>query len=614
MKNVSTERFCNKFSVRVQVGSNSTLVYSPTDRATKILPIKLALLLDRCRDFRTLEQHAISCAGLLERRGHGSQSSSIETINSHLADFARSGLLISESDFLAACRSTNDAPLGITTVGVITRNRTENMDRCLRSYIENCKKYGRTDDFVVMDDSQAPLTRARNKERLASLKREYDGHISYGGLEEKRRFAKLLVSEGAFDPSLVDFSLIDAGDYEFSCGKNRNALFLQTVGDLIFSTDDDAVCQIVAPPRSEFEYEQEPRGQPLTPIEFWFFADREETLRFADFVKEDLLAAHEQFLGKRLGDCLASFDNVRVLSLDRSVSHHLKSFESGKDRILVTLTGMVGDSGIRVPVTHRILNRASRQRLIESREAYLTGRSSREVLRVATAPSISTRTWFVSTALAFDNRDLLPPFFPVLRGTDGVFSATLGRCFEYGYVADVPRAILHVPNRSGTYDRDAVMQSARGITMHSLIIACLNTRRFWLGQDDNAERLKALGKHFVEIGSMDLGDFEEFVRIQLWREQANAMANLERDFLDYDDPPGYWAHDLREYMTEMRMAFTKADYVVPTDLRGNRSLEQARKLSRELVFKFGQLLYCWPDIVAVARSLRTKGEGLATPV
>ena len=67
-------------------------------------------------------------------------------------------------------------------------------------------------------------------------------------------------------------------------------------------------------------------------------------------------------------------------------------------------------------------------------------------------------------------------------------------------------------------------------------------------------------------------------------------------------------------MTEMRMAFTKADYVVPTDLRGNRSLEQARKLSRELVFKFGQLLYCWPDIVAVARSLRTKGEGLATPV
>jgi hypothetical protein len=614
MNSSSDERFCGKYSVRFQVGGKSTLVYSPADQSSRIVPHNLALLLDRCRSFRTLDQHAQSCANFLRQSNRGAETLNPESVRKHIAALVKDGFLISEKEVLAACHLSDQAPPEIASVGVVTRDRTESMDRCLRSYIENSKKYGRSNNFVVVDDSESLTGRQRNKERLLSLKQEYDVDISYAGREEKMRLAASLVSEGGFDPDLLNFALINSGDHEFSCGKNRNALFLQTIGDLVFSTDDDAVCRLATPPQSDHEYEQEPRGQPLTPIEFWFFTDRQEALSSAAFVEEDLLAAHEQLLGRGLGECLAEFDDVGLLGMERPISHHLQSVASGEGRVLVTLTGMIGDSGIRVPVTHRILNPASRQRLIASKETYLTGRSSREVLRVATRACVSNRTWFVSTALGYDNRDLLPPFFPVLRGTDGIFSATLSRCYEYGYVADVPRAILHAPNRSGTYDRDAVMQSARGITMHALIITCLNSRQVLAGLNDNAEGMRKLGSHIIEIGSMKLRDFEEFIRLHLWREQGNAMSNLERDLLDYHNPPAYWVHDLKQYLAEMQRSLTKPDYVVPKDLRDGHSLEEARELSRQLVSQFGQLLSHWPDIVEAARRLRARGDALTIGV
>lgn len=608
------ERFCSKYSARFRVGKKSTLVYSTPDESPRIVPHNLALVLERCRSFKTLSQHAQNCASLFQQLNPATTPPSTESIMRHISALVTDGFLVSEKDILANCQLSDQVPPKIASLGVITRDRTEAMERCLRSYIENSKKYARADEFLVIDDSEGLQTRARNRERLESLKRDHDVALSYAGREEKLQFAESLVSEGKFDPALINFALLDSGNYEFSCGKNRNALFLQTIDELVFSSDDDAVCQIVAPPASDHEYEVEPRGQPLTPIEFWFFANREEALGFADVVEEDLLAAHERLLGRRLNDCLAESRDISLLSMDRPLSHYLESLGSKDGKILVSLTGMIGDSGIRVPVSHRVLSRGSRLRLIASKESYLTGRSSREVMRVATRASVSSRTWFVSTALGYDNRQLLPPFFPVLRGVDGIFSSTLARCYEYGYVADVPRAILHAPRRPNTYDRNAVMESARGLTMNALIITCLNSQQALSGVADGAEKMRALGRSLVQISSMKLRDFEEFLRLHLWREQGNAMVNLEQDLMDYDNPPAYWAHDVKEYLAEWRTALIRPDYVVPRDLRESSGLDQARELSRKLVFQFGHLLCQWPDIVECARTLRVKGKRLATQI
>jgi hypothetical protein len=465
-----------------------------------------------------------------------------------------------------------------------------------------------------MDDSETYAARITTREMLSLLKRKYDVDISYAGQEEKTQFAKSLIAEGDFDPDVVNFALTDSGGHKFSCGKNRNALFLHTIGDLIFSTDDDAVCRIVAPPESSDDLEQDPRGQPLTPVEFWFFADREEMLSSVSFVDEDVLAAHEQLLGRQLGDCLGNFGDVSLLSLERPISHHLRSLRGGNSRVLVTLTGMIGDSGIRLPVTYQVLNRGSRKRLIESEQSYLSGRFSRELLRVATRSCVSQRSWFVSTALGFDNRELLPPFFPVLRGSDGTFADTLRQCFEYGYFGDVPRAILHASMPPRSYSRDAANTSATSITMNSLVSTCLLSRRFWPGITDAGERMRALGRHLIEIGSASLDDFEEFVRIHVWQRQSAIISNLEKDLMDYQDAPEYWASDLKQYLALMRESLSKPEYVVPEELLRQRSFDEARELSRSLIIRFGRLLYHWPDLIKSAKRLRAKEIRLATQI
>ncbi|MGB9177731.1 MAG: hypothetical protein WCB68_00680 [Pyrinomonadaceae bacterium] len=608
------ERFCSQASARFFAGDNSSLVYSASDRTARMIPQHLAVLLERCRTFKTLDEHTLSCVDFFAQSRRGTQPPSVEAIRRSLSALADAGLLISERAVLDACRQSNQAQPCITSTGIITRNRTENLERCLRSYIENGRRYERATEFVVMDDSDNAKAGADNKDLLSLLKREYDADISYAGWEEKRRFAKLLASESSLNPDVINFALIDAHNYEFSCGKNRNALFLHTIGELIFSTDDDAVCRIAAPAQSNVDHEQEAMGQPLTPVEIWFFADREEALESGLFVEEDLLAVHERLLGRELADCLADFGDIALLSLERPLAYHLRSLDSGDARVLVTLSGMIGDSGMRLPVTYRILGPSSRKRLIESENTYRVGGSSREVLRAATRYCVSTRTWFISTALGYDNRDLLPPFFPVLRGTDGIFSATLGCCCEYGYFGDVPRAVLHAPTPPRSYDRESVTESATGITINSLIIACLSSQQFVSGSADISGRMQSLGKHLIEIGSMSLRDFEEFARLHLWREQSSKMANLEKEFMRYQNPPDYWARDLKEYLATIRASLAKPEYVVPLDLRKNRSLEQARELSRQLVMNFGSLLCDWPNMIEAARRLRARGERLALPI
>ena len=609
----NAERFCSKHAFRLPVGDKSDLVYWAADRSAATVPHHVAVLLDQCRTFKTLDAHAVNCANEFKRRGAGAHSPGIESIKKHLSALAEAGLLISENAVLEVCRQqAHPTPPKIATVGVITRNRTESLGQCLTSFVDNSQRFKRDNDFVVMDDSEDPRIRAVNKELLQFIKRKQDVGISYAGREEKTLFASALIAEGDFDPELVNFALIDSDSYEFACGKNRNAFFLHTAGDPVFSADDDAVCRFAGPPECDVSQEQKPRGQPLTPMEFWFYPNRAEAIDSASFVDKDPLALHEQFLGSRLGDCLASFEDLDLLSPERPMSYHLRQLHSG--RVLVTLSGMLGDSGMRVPPVYKVLSRASRLRLIRSKAEYLAAVSSREVLRVATRACLSNRTWFISTALAYDNRELLPPFFPVLRGTDGIFSATLGRCFEDGYLADIPWAILHAPMQPRSYNVDAIAQSASVITMHSLVTACILSWQSWPGLTDSAERMRALGRHLVDIGSMKLRDFEEFAQVHLWREQSRTIANLEADLMDYEDPPDYWVSDLQNYLAMMRASLIKSDHVIPHDLRKNRRLEQARQLSQKLVTRFGRLLGEWPDIIEAARRLRARSERLACPV
>lgn len=184
----SGERFGRNYSLKVSVARDSSLIYSSADRLARILPSHSLVLLDCCRTFRSLDEHALECANFLARERRGVGQPSFDSIKRHLSALADAGLLISETAILKACQRSEQPPPRIASVGVITRNRIDSLERCLRSYIANSKKYQRTNDFVVMDDSERAETRASNRSILSVLTREFDVQICYAGREEKNQY------------------------------------------------------------------------------------------------------------------------------------------------------------------------------------------------------------------------------------------------------------------------------------------------------------------------------------------------------------------------------------------------------------------------------------------
>lgn len=188
------------------------LVYCRVNRTASILPADVADLLNKCNVFRTLDEHARNISLAFELRGDKTGSlisalstrvmtapvarllerlrdsaykhksrlelhqSHIESIKEELQKFVEAGLLISDADLLAQSERPDtypDAHESITTIGVVTHNRLDSLSRCLISYIENCKKHGRENDFIVVDDSEEESIREDTKQMLRLLQIKY---------------------------------------------------------------------------------------------------------------------------------------------------------------------------------------------------------------------------------------------------------------------------------------------------------------------------------------------------------------------------------------------------------------------------------------------------------
>lgn len=608
------ERYYPSATAKYSLNDDSYLAYSFYYRRAEVLPAHEIELLDYCESLKTIDQHAEACADAIGLSTDGRDAAQIVEVKDQLSALVAAGFLVSENALMEMCQRTaseSKLPPKIASLGVVTCNRIDSLERCLTSYMQNCRTFGRTNDFVVMDDSQSAETRGAARHMLRELKKNFNVDISYAGLEEKMSFAQELIAAGDLPPEAVNFALFDETGIGFSGGKNRNALFLQTAGDMIFSTDDDAVCRLAAAPeyRDEDAFGDEEQGG----MKWWFFPDRETALESTEFVEEDVLGIHEVLLGKDLSTCITTFGEIELLDFQQLDPQSFSFLRSGGGRVLVTFTGLIGDSGAPRPAILRSLDPDSSQRLEELQSDHLAALRSREILRLVVRPRVGRKTYINSTALAYDNREVLPPFVPVLRGEDSIFGSTLNACFDDALYGDLPRAILHAPMETRSYSSNALQESALGVWPSGIMLACISSKSFWPGMRDGPERLCLLGQHLIEIGCMPLPDFEEFVRIRVLQMISDHIQTVEAQ-LEYYGASGDWADEVHDYVENLRAALLRPEYVVPVDLRQGRSLDEARRLSQHLVLRFGQLLDVWPEMVETAKSLRARGHRLTTTI
>jgi hypothetical protein len=282
--------------------------------------------------------------------------------------------------------------------------------------------------------------------------------------------------------------------------------------------------------------------------------------------------------------------------------------------VALALPGLVGDSGMGSSGYLLSLNGPSRARLLESPSAYRSAFRSREVLRTVQQPTVAASAFCMSTFFGFDNRLRLPPFLPVERNADGIFGLVTHRRVEGSHVAFLPCVLLHAPAAPRVFARYEAWTAAEGVNIADLLIASIQSLRTAGVGGEDGTRLRRLGGFLRELGSLPLDDFEAFLRTGQQLLNLARATQLEARLHEHGAAPALWAADVRKVVEALRRSATRRDSIVPRDLRRGRDPESARRLTRTLMARYGEMLEVWPPLLEAARCLRAEGCRVSHPV
>ena len=211
-----------------------------------------------------------------------------------------------------------------------------------------------------------------------------------------------------------------------------------------------------------------------------------------------------------------------------------------------------------------------------------------------------------------DNTHLLPPFLPLGRNEDGVFGVTLRKCNTHGYFAHIPWVILHAPDQTKTFAQDAMCSQATRCRVADLVCEIVESA-MPASSADQCRTLKSLGRFIMDLGEMDLRDFEEFIMIRRAHRVASQINQMAARLRSDGNPPEFWTRDVEQYLDALTADVTSANCVVPIDLDIS-STEDTRRGLQAVVRQFGELIWWWPEVVQATRALKARGVELAVPV
>ena len=561
-------------------------------------------LLNICQDFRSLEFHAQEAC-----RKIGMREDKLSSVIQQLEALARQHLLISNREVVEVCRNLPEscAPPPVSVLAVITRDRLPVLKRCLPTYIENAKEHGRDVEFVVVDNSDLANNRANMYELLRGLYSRFAVRITYSGRVEKSHFIELLCRKGGFPRELLDFTLKGLDTTLVSPGANRNTLLLHTLGSMFVSVDDDTSCSLGRIP--ELRHSTMSFNSEEDPTEFWFFRDRDSAAAAVNKVSVDFLGIHEGLLGKPILGCVQNFPDLDLSQVNDNLVEWLTS---GGGTILTTQTGLYGDSGMSSPSWLLTIDGPSRERLTHSGLDYEMARRTRQVIRGVRCPTLADSDFFMTYSAGFDNRQILPPFIPVLRNQDGAFGFVMRKCFDHTCVGQLPYLIWHDPPEPRAYSEEAIWRDGSYLHFTHLLLACLISLPPW-NFSDSRRRMRAIGSHLTELGSLPPTRFENHLRMILLEQIVRRIQHLERQLEEFHRSPAYWADDVRRAIKHTSARLTSSDFIVPMDLLAGGGPVQAMATAQQLVLRFGQLFSIWPDLVEATRDLYRSGNSIAVP-
>lgn len=522
-----------------------------------------------------------------------------------LRAWAKQGRLWREADLPRTCaRPDSGSPVSICAIGMTTRDRRDAVRRAVLSFGNNALDAGRMPEMILIDDSADPLEQARNQAVMDGLAREIALPLRYSGRPEREAFAVELAGLAEVPLDVAQFALFGDQDCSNTTGAARNSLQLDCAGAAYLLIDDDSACRPSSAP------DRKP-GLALTsetnPSRLWFFKDREEELAAVPVEEEDHLGAHEELLGRDIGSLAAEAESLTLDALTAETEANLRR-DGG--RVRATMGSFYGDSGFE-STAFLWLDRASIERLTASEETWSAAVENRRLFRAVPRKTIAPGRLCIGADLAVDARTTPPPFIPVQRNSDRMFTVTLRAAYPTAYTGYLPTAFHHDPLEARKSKVETYWSMQRSPRLPDIIAYWLYSAPVPPAGLSGDERLVRLGEWMREAASLPQHEFDVRIRRRALEKYASG---LRADPSHGDDGlPEFYARLRRKLRAEAAKGIETGECAVPRDLPGESPAARQAK-GRELTGKVAALFEAWPALFAAAVELRRRERRLSRPV
>jgi hypothetical protein len=607
-----------------QVGRNEILVHSPRTGSSSVVSVAELQLLASCDRLLELSEHARECCDALEpallrylaAHANGQTASSGPEVSSEavvtrcLERFAKNGLLVPRcgedegSDAVAA----SDAAATLSSVCIPSCERPASLARALSSYLANATRHGRRATFIICDDSRAEEAQRATEDAVRQVIAREGGTARFLSRGRRLWYAEELSRYSGLPADVVRFALLGDPRLALSYGATRNALLLDTIGELCLQADDDTICDVRR--TNGLEPGVELTAMP-DPNEYWFFSDIQSAQAVVQDAEIDFLGLSEAVLGRSPASLLASAERSGMPSLwTRNSGRLTQSFREPAARVAMSFAGIVGDCGGPGRAHWRLrLNGPSFERLVTDDASFSAALTTRQLVKCPARLSLTNCAHCIAPVLGLDNSMVLPPFSPVQIGEDTSFGMAMAAIHPSAFSAFLPYAVLHQPPESRVAPHTPMHPTLLTNTVIQNLTAQIS--RAWAWTDPEAA-LGDLGAYFTSLGRMRTDMFARHVRGVVFAAISQETRSLDVLIATRKGSPPYWVRSAQASRWQhLEMMRTEKPFA-PTDLPGTASDRQ--RLFQEIVLGYGKLLTAWPTLRKAAVELREKGIRLSTPV
>lgn len=511
----------------------------------------------------------------------GLDTDALAMLEDDLVALQARGFLLQTND-LRRQGPTDTPATRISTCAILSCGRPGLLQRAIRDLGRPAAQAGRR--LLISDDARQASAPAATDVAMEWLHR---GH--------RQRWIEQLPDDGL--RRSASFALLPDDGGDTTVGANCNAVFLAAREEALALLDDDTSGPVGrALPSEPRRRVVGPDGDPTLLL---LYDARDEAIGDVLAIDSDPASLLEVGLGQRV----AQLGQESPLEFEEQTpAHAVRAIVRG-GRVLTSMMGVAGDSGMSSPLSFLGLTEDAGQRLDQDFSRRLF---SRNLIRAAPDQRLSQSGFFMNACCAMDLRQGgLLPFYPVGRDSDGLFGTALNQLEPDAFRLYLPWLVCHQPPPRPPYRLADLQAPGAAAPPIALIRHALSQWRPPRRMLRRADRRQALGLYLEGLGRLPLKQLTAYMADARLSDMAAQMRWLG---LLLERAPA-----VRQGLIEQCLVQTRARLQALSTAPEQSICRQGYALQdyADALSQYGQLLQCWDELQRAAAANPLRGEQVA---